>query len=276
MSDCRSMRPEPSFRSTWALALAAVWALPASASASSAVLLPALGGDAVAAETQSEARRIARDVLSGEGFTVFDALEIRRELPPELRTCGPQDRCGFSLRALLEVDLAVGVSLHLAHGARVGVVVTGARGVAHRAEALVDPEAGLPFAIAEAIRGALTAWTAGRSLESTPELAPEPGRMATHLEPSLLNAFLGGFLILGSAPMLGYGINSAARDGECIREGAFGGCTQRVRFQEGAALFTAVGAATLAAGVAFLVFHPIPVLVSADGTSASLHARGTF
>jgi hypothetical protein len=258
-------------------ALLALAAWPAPASADSAVLLPALGGDPIDADTITEVRRWAREILEGEGYQVFDAADVARQMPEVLRTCGPADRCAFELRAVLGADVAVGISLEAANGgiARVRVSVTGARGVAHRAEAVVDPEAGLPFALAAALRSALSAYTVGRSVDPQPSRPLPPPTPALRVETSPWNWVLGGFLVLGSAPMLGYAINTAAREGECVRESS-GGCTSRVRFQEGAGIFTAVGVGTLLAGVIILVTRPIPVFIVADSESAALHWQGTF
>ncbi len=257
------------------------WAWPAAASAATAVILPVVGGDAAVSEGARErARTIGADVLRGEGWRVFDADEVTDCLPEALQRCAPGDACAFELRAILNADAAVGLSL-FGEGddvRRVEIVITGSRGVAHRTEATVDPEAGLPFAVAEPLRAALAAWTSGRVTGPAPQ-APasvvETGTPAIQIGHSPLNYFLGALFVLGSAPMLGYGINSAVRDGECINETA-GGCVQRIRFKEGAGLFTGLGAATFLAGALFLILRPIPLLVSATPQSAWLEVRGTF
>lgn len=264
---------------TAVLVLLAAW--PAGASASSAVLLPEIGGDdAVSPEARAAARELARQVLDAEGWRVFDAAEVAAHLPEPLAGCGPGEGCAFEVRAVLGADVAVGLSLEGSGDAieRVTVSITGARGVVHRAGAGVDPEAGLPFAVAEPLREALAIWATGNVTEPPPprptphvELTP-----AMRVEPSPVNWFLGGFLLLGSAPLLGYGINSAVRDGECVTPGIGETCMERIRFREGAGIFTGLGAALLVAGVVVLVAQPVPMFVRIDGESASLELRGTF
>ncbi len=268
-------------RRCWLLVCLAAWAWPAAASAASAVLLPVTGGDeAVSFEARQRAREIAHEVLEGARWHFFDAAEVAGELPPELERCAPGEACAFELRALLRAEAAVGISLY-GQGddvTRVEIVITGVRGVTHRTEATVDPEAGLPFAVAEPLRAGLLWWDTGRVVGPPgPPPAPLAVRVVpgVRLEPSPLNYFLGALFVAGSAPMLGYGINSAVRNGECVVE-TDAGCTQRVRFREGAAIFTGLGAATLLAGVLFLVLRPIPMLVQVSPEGAAIEARGTF
>lgn len=258
----------------------AVVAFPLGVSASSAVLAPVVGGDrAVSMEAREAARRIAGEVLEGEGWTVFDAAEVSASLSPELALCGPDGACALELRALLGADVAVALRLY-GHGdevSRVAVLVFGARGVVHRHEAEVDPEAGLPFAIAEPLRATLSTVNTGRS-EGPPSVTPAVVRVdpSVRVERSPLNWFLGGFLVLGSAPLLGYGINTLARDGECVAPGPGDTCTERIRFEEGAGLFLGLGAIVLASGLFVLIAQPIPLFVHVTPESASLGAGGTF
>ena len=261
------------------LAFALLSVLPASASASSAAMLPRVGGSGVGPEAREEARALLRASLTNEGWTVYAAEEVSTALPPALGACGPEDACAWELRAMLGADVAVGLRLWGTEERveRLAVIVTGVRGVGHRTLAEVTEEAPIEIALPEAVRTALSTWSTGAL---SPTAAPPRGESvdpapANHLEGSALNWFLGGLLVLGSAPMLGYGINTMVRDGDCI-EGSPELCTRRVRFEEGAAIFTALGAAVLIGGVVVLAVQPIRVAVTASESSAGLRVEGRF
>ncbi|HJL15984.1 MAG TPA: hypothetical protein RMH99_10020 [Sandaracinaceae bacterium LLY-WYZ-13_1] len=252
------------------------------AAASSTVILPRTGGSGVGPEARDAAREALREVLVNEGWTVFGLDEVSTDLPPRMASCAPDDRCAFELRSMLDVDVVVGLRVWGTEGAveRVAVVVVGVRGVGHRALAEVTEERPLPFAVAEAARGALALWETVRTTEALPPPPPDDDRAEGfeegHLEPSPINWFLGGLLVLGSAPVLGYGINSAVRDGDCVAEGPGGTCTERIRFREGAGIFTALGATLLAGGVLTWILQPVRVAVHADVEQASIVLSGRF
>lgn len=274
------VRYEAAVRTSLA-ALCFVLLAPSAVSASSAVLLPRTGGTGVEGAAIDEAVDAARMVLENEGWGVHDTADVSLALPARLAACGPDDECAPDLRALLGVDVAVGLRLwgEADRVEHIAVVLTGTRGVGHRAVARVTEESPLPFAMAEALRAAITLWSTGHP--------PEGARgvdEATHLdreelawEATALNWFLGGLFVLGSAPMLGYGINTAARAGDCVTQGPVEGtCVERVEFSNGAATFTVLGAITLVTGIAIWIAQPIRIFVQASEESASLTLRGTF
>lgn len=254
---------------------------PATASASSVVLLPRTAGSGVDEGARAEAVETAAMVLENEGWAVHRTEEVAEELPPGLAICGPDDECAHELRALLDVDVAVGLRLWGDEGGidHVAVQVTGIRGVGHRAVATVTEEAPLPFAMAEAIRAALGLWSEGvvpegaRGMDEPNGVDPEERSW----ESTALNWFLGGIFVLGSAPMLGYGINTAVRHGDCLTEGpAPDTCVERVEYGNGAGAFTVMGAITLVAGVVFWIAQPIQISVRADSQAAALTFSGAF
>jgi hypothetical protein len=90
-----------------------------------------------------------------------------------------------------------------------------------------------------------------------------------------LNGFLGGFLVAGSVPVLGFAINTAVRDGQCVTE-LGGGCVERVRFREGAGVFLGAGLLLLGGGLYTLLARPIRMQVTVDAGAAYLDLSGTF
>lgn len=254
-------------------------ALPGTAAASSAVLLPRAGGSGVGPEARDAALADLRTVMRNDGWVIFTTAEVSLELDARLSSCGPDDECSHELRAMMDVDVAVGLRLWGTEDAieRLAVVLVGARGVGSRAVVEVDEDLPVPFAVAEAFRAAASQWSTGRvrGAWAPPPSEPAPMTQAS-MEPTALSWFLGGLFVIGSAPMLGYGINTAVRDGECVTEGRGGTCTERIRFREGAAIFTTLGAITLVAGVTIWILQPFRVAVRADSESASLHVAGSF
>ncbi len=260
------------------IALTLLSLAPSVAAASNAVILPRVGGSGVGAAPRDEAMGHLRRTLENEGWTLYDIEDVSTALPPELSACGPDDQCAWRLREMLDADVAIGLRVWGTEDQveRLAVVVTGVRGVGQRTLAVVDETLPLPFAVAEAARAAVQTWSSG-ALEpggapSTEPLAPGP---QSHLDGSPLNWFLGGLLVLGSAPMLGYAINTAVRHGDCT-EGETELCTRRVRFEEGAGLFMGIGAAVLISGVVVLALQPIRVAVSATEDSAAIQVEGRF
>ena len=75
--------------------------------------------------------------------------------------------------------------------------------------------------------------------------------------------------------LLGYGINTAVRHGDCVTETA-GGCVERVAFGDGAGVFTGLGVVVLVGGILTLTLQPIRILVRADADSARLVIGGRF
>lgn len=267
---------------SWAIVgLLAVLGPESSALAASAVILPRTGGSGVGPEARDRALEALRTVLVNDGFELFDPEAVSTRLPARLASCGPDDECAYELRAILDVDLVVGLRLWGTEDRveRLAVMVVGERGVGQRALGEVTPDRPLVFTVAEVARTAIALWETGDVVG-----APEPpvvsdleGRWVdAHLEPSPLNWFLGGLLILGSAPLLGYGINSAVLDGECVADGDPSRCTERIRFREGAAILTVMGATLLGGGLFTWIAQPLRVTVHADVESASLALSGTF
>ena len=262
--------------SSRALLALSILALPAPAMASSAVLLPRTGGSGVNVETEQRVVEATRRVLENDGWTLFELAEVSTDLPPRLAACGPDDRCAHELRSVMGVDVAVGLRIW-GDGDRVerlAVVFVGVRGAGQRALSTIDPEVPLEIATAEVVRTAARTRAGGPTDELSPvlSLAPEdPNRT----EASPLNFVFGTLLVLGSAPLLGYGINTAVRDGDCVTETA-AGCTQRISFGDGAAVFTTLGVAVLAGGVIAFTVQPFRVAVRADTESAALTLEGRF
>jgi hypothetical protein len=233
----------------------------------------------VGPEARDAALEGLRTVIENDGWVLFTTDDVSPALDARLAGCGPDDECSHELRASMSVDVAVGLRLWGTEDRveRLAVVLVGARGVGTRAVVEVDEDLPVPFAVAEAFRSAARQWSTGRvrgAWAPPPSDPPQPAQAS--MEPTALSWFLGGLFVLGSAPMLGYGINTAVRDGECVTEGAGGACTERIRFREGAAIFTTLGAITLAAGVTIWILQPFRVSVRADSGSASLHVAGSF
>ncbi|MFK7985684.1 MAG: hypothetical protein AB8I08_06600 [Sandaracinaceae bacterium] len=257
--------------------VALVCLLPATASASSGVLLPRTGGSGMDAAARDEVVAAVVRVLENESLEVFRTEEVSTQLPPELAACGPDDGCAWTLAQHLEVDAAVGVRVwgEASRVERIGVVIVDRRG-AQRAVAEVDAELPIDFAAAEATRGALTAWRTGRAAFRPPSPANPAALDDAEVRGDPLNWALGALLVLGSSPMLGYGINTIVRSGDCVTEGPGGTCVERVRFQEGAGIFTGIGAVMLIAGVVVWIAQPIRMSVRASHESASVELSGRF
>lgn len=260
-----------SLRAVLALALIAV---PSPALASSVALLPRTGGSGANTAAAQRVVDEARIVLFNEGWALHEVSEVSAALPAHLAACGPDDRCAHELRALLGVDVALGIRVWGDQDSveRIAVVFVGVRGVGSRAIVEVDPEVPLAFSVARAVRAAARTWSTGASEEmpgGPRALAPAEPRT----EPSPVNYAIGTLLVLGSAPLLGYGINTAARDGDCVTEAA-GGCVERVSFGDGAGISLGLGALVLIGGVVAFAAAPIRVGVSADHESARLVVGG--
>ncbi|MGE0790297.1 MAG: hypothetical protein AB7S26_31770 [Sandaracinaceae bacterium] len=259
----------------------AAWGTPGPAHASSALILPRIGGSELSEAARAEALDALRRVLSNDGWTVHTLGEDGGPVPTAWTTCGPDDGCAHELRATFDTDVTVGLRAW-GEGDRiehVAVILGGVRGVGHRAVATVTEEAPLPFAIAEAARAAIHLFEVGEppegamgTLEPNDEVEP-----ATSWEASLLNGFLGGLFVAGSAPMLGYAINTAVRDGQCLTEGPTPDtCVQRVRFGDGAGLFLGLGLITLGTGIGILIAQPIRFHVMASPSASGVAVSGTF
>jgi hypothetical protein len=265
----------------WLVGLLAVLGAASPALAQSAVILPRAGGSGVGPEPRNEAVEALRTVLVNDRWRVYDLDDVSTELPARMSSCGPDDRCAYELRSMLEVDVVVGLRLWGTEDAveRLAVMVVGERGVGQRALAEVTPDLPLPFAVAEAARAALALWSTGDvagaiqpPADSDVEERWEEGRVA----PSPLNWPLGALLLLASSPLLGYGINTAVLDGECLVGENPDFCTERIRFREGAAILTTMGATLFVAGLVTWIVQPLRVTVHADVQSASLSVSGTF
>jgi hypothetical protein len=250
------------------------------AAAQSAIILPRTGGSGVGPEAREAAREALRDVLLNERWDVFSLDEVSEDLPARLAACGPEDRCEAELQTLLDVDVVVGLRVWGTEDAveRVAVTVVGERGVGQHALAEVTPDEPLPFAVAEAARAAIALWATGDVSGAYPP--PVQSDLSERWEearvaPSPLNWFVGSLLVLGSTPLLGYGINSAVLDGECLEEAA-GGCVERIRFREGAGILTTMGVTLLVSGIVTWIVQPLRFTVNADLESASLSVSGTF
>lgn len=103
----------------------------------------------------------------------------------------------------------------------------------------------------------------------------KPGQSVQRTEASPLNWVLGGLLLAGSAPFLGYAINTLVREGECVR--TFGdGCATRIRFREGAGLFLVAGLGFAIAGFAVFIGQPVRLRVEAGTSSARMKLEGRF
>ena len=264
-------------------ALAAIFALGSlawapTADAATVAILPRTGGTGVGPAAREEALEAARRVLENDGWTVFSIAEASAPLPAHLSSCGPDDRCAYELRAVIGVDATVGLRLYGTEREveRVEAVVVGLRGVGHRASVRVEPDRPLPFAMAESIRAATSMWSSGAELRGDAESIEHAPAREIRRESSPLSFALGGLLVLGSAPLLGFGVNTAVRDGECVTDGPGGTCLERVRFREGAGIFTGLGAALLIAGIVVMIAQPIQLTVVVDDRSASLRVRGSF
>lgn len=259
--------------------LALLLALPAPAFASSAVLLPRAGGSGASIEATARAVEALRSVLVNEGFELHDPAAVSAALPAHLSSCGPDDGCAEELRRMMRVDLAVGLRVwgEAERIDRLAVVVTGIRGVGHRALIdEVDADVPIDFAIAEGLRSALATWRSGRTAEPVEGYRAALGEpRATDSEASGLNWALGALLAAGAAPLLGFAIDIAIRDGNCATE-AGGVCVETVSFEEGHAVAIALGAALLAAGIVVVVLQPIRVQVVASPRAAGLRIEGRF
>lgn len=259
-----------------ALLVLAVLMSPSTALASSALLLPRTGGSGASVEAAQRVVEATQRVLVNDGWTLFDLADVSRQLAPHLAACGPDDRCAHELRSLMNVNVAVGLRVWGDGDSveRIAVVFIGARGAGHRALVVVDPEVPLDFAVADAVRAAATAWSTG----DTDEMPGGQSIATAHesrTEGSGLNFAIGALLVLGSAPLLGYGINTAVRHGDCVTETA-SGCIERVEFADGAAVFTGLGVVLLAGGIITFALQPIRVSVHADTESARLAVGGRF
>lgn len=268
----------PRLRRMRLVSLAALLCLfPLSASAASGVLLPRTGGSGVDAQARDAVVDAVVRVLDNEPLELFRTDAVSTQLPAELSACGPDDGCAWALAQHLGVDTAVGVRVwgEASQVERIGVVIVD-RGGAQRAVAVVDGSLPIDFAAAEATRGALTAWRTGRAAFRPPSPANPAALEDGEVRGDPLNWALGALLVLGSSPMLGYGINTIVRSGDCVTEGPGGACVERVRFQEGAGIFTGIGAVMLVAGVVVWIAQPIRMSVQATPESASLQLSGRF
>lgn len=248
-------------------------------------LLTSLGPDPGAADTILDT--LVR-VMEGHGWTVFDPSE-GTALPEELENCRMGSPCAWRLRRQLDVDLLVGVVVTGDEGANaVRVTVLGEQGIGYVSAAPVDRELqenAYLFATADAVRGALSRWSGASLAAAVPQADPvvvsagpadEGEEREERTEPSPLNWWLGGLLLAGSAPGLGYAINTLAREGDCVQPLPEGQCGGRVRFREGAAIFGSVGLAFLAGGLTILIAQPFRMRASVSTEHAGLVAEGRF
>ncbi|MGF1469897.1 MAG: hypothetical protein ACFCGT_27545 [Sandaracinaceae bacterium] len=230
------------------------------------------------------ARREVMAVFRGDDWVVFDLGSEADRMPAEVLRCPAEAarRCAPSAVGLLDVDIVAVVELHEG-GHRLDVVLYGGRGVGYRASRAVGTyEGALTFAAAEAGRDAAAEVTrvVGGAVPqaggASPAALPEPSRPALRREPHVLNYILGGLLLAGSVPLLGYAINSAVRDGQCVTSFVEGTCSQRIRFGQGAGIFLATGIVTLTGGLVFLIARPIQMSVEVGPGYGALRARGRF
>jgi hypothetical protein len=90
---------------------------------------------------------------------------------------------------------------------------------------------------------------------------------------SPLNWWLGGALVLGSAPLLILPLRTLARDGDCAERNADGQCTGRVEFTTRSAVLLGAGLAALITGASIVVVQPFTVDVEASPGHALLTLR---
>lgn len=259
-----------------AMLVLVIVASPVPALASSALILPRTGGSGASVDAAQRVVEATRRVLVNDGWTLYDLAEVSTGLAPHLAACGPDDRCAHELRSLIRVNVAVGLRVWGDGDTveRIAVVFVSVRGAGHRALVEVDPEVPLEFAVAEAVRAAATAWSTGATGEMPGGRSIAPG-VGPETEASPLNFAIGTLLALGSAPLLGYGINTAVRHGDCVTE-IEAGCVERIEFRDGTGVFTGLGVALLLGVVVAFATQPIRVTVYADPESARLVVGGRF